>query len=292
MKILISKLPLSGWWNSGIPKYKDNPAMQEGIKPDLKKLKYERKNLISILKNEKHDVIEIEFPKNLDKRNQKHDFIFVRDHFISNQKNKIIILRSGEPLRRIENTTMKNILNKIGYNTIQMPNMSGMRADGGEFYFCAKENILFSGIQRNTQSGIEYVSNQLKINELIILNGNGYHLDTFFTPVLNNENILCAVISCCEMLTNQSKKDLYNFCNKKQIPIFNIPLKDAIGTSKKIGSFAVNSLPLPGLLISPNNFSNPTIDKDLLNLGIKRLITPTSQYELSGGSIHCITNEL
>ncbi len=292
MKIVISKLPLSGWWNSGIPKYKDNPAMQEGKKPNQNKLEHERKNLISIIKNEKHDVIEIKFPKILDKKNQKHDFVFIRDHFISNQRNKVIILRSGEPLRRIENIVMNNILNEIGYDTIQMPNTSGMRADGGEFYFCTKENILFSGIRRNTKSGIEYVSNQLEINELIVLNGNGYHLDTFFTPVLNNENILCAVISCCKMLTKQSKEDLYNFCNKKQIPIFNIPQKDAIGTSKNIGSFAVNSLPLPGLLISPNNFSDSNIDKKLLELGVKRLITSTSQYELSGGSIHCITNEL
>ena len=292
MKILISKLPQSGWWNSGIPKYKDNPAMQEGIKPNLNKLKSERQNLISILNSEKYDVIEIEFPKILDKEDKKHDFIFVRDHFISDQKNKIIILRSGEPLRRIENKAMKTTLEKIGYNTVEMPNITGMRADGGEFYFCAKENILFSGIQRNTQSGIDYVSNQLKIDELLILNGNGYHLDTFFTPVLNNESILCAVISCSEMLSTKSKQDLYNFCNKKQIPNFNIPLKDAIGTSRKIGSFAVNSLPLPGLLISPNNFNDPTIDKKLLKLGVRRLITPTSQYELSGGSVHCITNEL
>ena len=171
MKILISKLPISGWWNSGIPKYKDNPAMREGIKPNLNKLKNERINLISILKNQKHNVIEIEFPKILDKKNPKHDFIFVRDQFISNQKNKIIILRSGEPLRRIENLVMKELLEKKGYNINQMPNISGMRADGGEFYLCAKENILFSGIQRNTENGINYVANALKVNELIILMG-------------------------------------------------------------------------------------------------------------------------
>ena len=292
MKILISKLPLSGWWNSGIPKYKDNPAMQKGLKPDLNKLETERNNLIKILKNENYDVIEIEFPKILDKKNPKHDFIFVRDQFISNQDNTIIILRSGEPLRRAENLIMKKILEKKGYHTIQMPDKKGMRADGGEFYYCTKENILFSGIQRNTRSGINYVAKNLKINKLIILNGKGYHLDTFFSPVLNKKNILCAVIACCSILTKQSKKCLYDFCNKKQIPIFDIPVQDAIGSKYKIGSFAINSLPLPGLLISPNNFTNSTIDKKLKNLGIKRIVTSTSQYELSGGSIHCITNEL
>jgi len=292
MKILISKLPLSGWWNSGIPKYKDNPAMQKGLIPNYKKLNEERKNLISILKNENQNVIEIEFPKILDKTDPKHDFIFVRDQFISDQNGKIIILRSGEPLRRIENIVMKNILKKQGYNIIQMPNISGFRADGGEFYFCNKENILFSGIQRNTKKGINYVANTLKVNELVILNGNGYHLDTFFTPVLNKKNIICAVIVCSSLLTEESKKNLYNFSHNKNIPVFDIPLNDSIGTSNKIGSFAVNALPLPGVLISPNSFTNLSIDKKLLDLGVKRIITPTSQFELSGGSIHCITNEL
>ena len=30
MKIVLSKLPKSGWWNKGVPKYPDNPAMKEG----------------------------------------------------------------------------------------------------------------------------------------------------------------------------------------------------------------------------------------------------------------------
>ncbi len=183
MKILISKLPASGWWSSGIPKYQDNPAMREGERPNYNKLVVEREKLISILKKENQTIIEIEFPTSLDQKNPKHDFIFVRDQFISNQRDLVLILRSGERLRRVENVVMGDILNKFNYNTITMPNKPGLRADGGEFYFCAKENILFSGIQRNTLSGINYVVEALKIDELLILDGKGYHLDTFFTPV-------------------------------------------------------------------------------------------------------------
>ena len=101
-----------------------------------------------------------------------------------------------------------------------MPNLKGMKADGGEFYFCNKESILFSGIQRNTKSGIDFVSKSIKAKELIILNGKGFHLDTFFTPVLNESNILCAVIACCSVLTNQSKKLLKSFCYDRKIPLF------------------------------------------------------------------------
>ena len=74
---------------------------------------------------------------------------------------------------------------------------------------------------------------------MIILNGKGFHLDTFFTPVLNKNNILCAVIACCSVLTNQSQKLLKSFCYDRKIPLFDIPEDDAIGTKKKVGSFAL-----------------------------------------------------
>lgn len=292
MKILISKLPESGWWSSGIPKYQDNPAMREGARPNHNKLVAERERLISILKKENQTIIEIDFPTKLDQKNPKHDFIFVRDQFISNQSDLVLILRSGERLRRIENIVMGDILNKFNYNIINMPDVPGLRADGGEFYFCLEENILFSGIQRNTLSGINYVVETLKIDELLILDGKGYHLDTFFTPVLDSQNLLCATIVCDGILTSKSRKDLYEFSKKRNLPIFKVPLKDSIGTLENIGSFSVNALPLPGVLISPNHFTDKSIDRSLSELGIKRVITPTSQFELSGGSIHCITNEL
>ena len=47
MKIILSKLPRSGWWANGIPKYEDNPAMIEGAIPDIEILNKERKNLIT-----------------------------------------------------------------------------------------------------------------------------------------------------------------------------------------------------------------------------------------------------
>ena len=42
MKIVISKLPKSGWWQNGIPKYDDKPAMVEGAIPDLNVVEKER----------------------------------------------------------------------------------------------------------------------------------------------------------------------------------------------------------------------------------------------------------
>ncbi len=55
---------------------------------------------------------------------------------------------------------------------------------------------------------------------------------------------------------------------------------------------AANALPLPGVLIHPNQFSDKTIKTRLLSIGIEQVVTPTSQFQLSGGSVHCLTNEL
>ena len=110
MKIVLSKLPESGWWRSGIPQYKDNPAMKKGQIPINNLLVKERDALIKSIQKEGHEVIELEFPKQLDSKEPKHDFVFIRDPFISNQNGKVIILRAGEPERRIENKIVKKLL--------------------------------------------------------------------------------------------------------------------------------------------------------------------------------------
>lgn len=292
MKILLSKLPTSGWWQTGIPKYADNPAMQEGAVPNLAQLEKERRGLISVIQNAGHDVVEHDFPDELDGDVPKHDFIFIRDPFISDQKGTAVILRAGEPLRRKENKIMNQTLESLEMKIIQIPDKTGVRADGGEFYYCAKDNILFSGLQRNTRIGADFVAEALNVNEMVILKGEGYHLDTFFTPALSSDGIISALIICTSVLSKDSKKNLYQFADEKNIPVFDIPPNDGIGTSERIGSFAANALPLPGVLIRPNHFSERSIDDQLLDIGIEQIITPTSQFQLSGGSVHCITNEL
>ena len=292
MKIVISKLPKSGWWQNGIPKYDDNPAMIEGAIPNLNIVEKERQGLISSIRNSGHEVIEFDFPDELDKDEPKHDFIFIRDSFITDQNGTAVILRAGEPQRREENKIVKIYLESMGMNIVEIPDEKGIRADGGEFYFCAKNNVLFSGLQRNTRAGAEYVAEALNVKEMVILKGDGYHLDTFFTPVLNIDGRITALIVCTSILSNGSKKRLYQFADEKNIPVFVIPPDDAIGTEKMIGNFAANALPLPGVLIRPNHFTDPSIDEKLMDMGINRIITSTSQFQLSGGSVHCMTNEL
>ena len=292
MKIVLSKLPNSGWWANGIPKYKDNPAMVEGAIPDIELLNKERKNLITSVASTGIEVVELDFPDELDQYERKHDFVFIRDPFISDQSGLAIILRAGEPQRRIENKLVKRCLEHLELEIVEMPDKAGMRADGGEFYFCKKNNVLFSGLKRNTNRGVDFVAERLNVNQLVILEGEGFHLDTFFTPVLNKSGCICSVVACTALMTTESKNALYKFADNLDIPVFEIPPNDAIGTKSKIGSFATNALPLPGTLIHPSPFSNPDINERIMKMGIDVVINPTSQFQLSGGSVHCLTNEL
>ena len=292
MKIVLSRLPSSGWWANGIPKYKDNPAMVEGAIPDIELLNRERKNLITSVVSTGIEVVELDFPDELDQYEQKHDFVFIRDPFISDQNGLAIILRAGEPQRRIENRLVKSCLEHLELKIVEMPDKAGMRADGGEFYFCKRNNVLFSGLKRNTSKGVDFVAERLNVNELVILEGEGFHLDTFFTPVLNKSGCICSVVACTALMTTESKNALYKFADSLDIPVFEIPPNDAIGTKSKVGSFATNALPLPGTLIHPSPFSNPDIDKKIMKMGVDVVINPTSQFQLSGGSVHCLTNEL
>ncbi len=292
MKVALSKLPISGWWSKGMPKYHDNPAMIESAIPDLELANKERQNLISAITKSGHEIIEFDFPKELDQNDPKHDFIFIRDSFISDQNGTAIVLRAGQPSRRIENKVIKKYLESLNMNIIEMPDKSELKADGGEFYYCKKDNLLFSGIQRNTIQGANYVAEKLHIKNMVLIEGEGYHLDTFFTPALDKDGRIAALIICLSVVSKKSKKRIYELANKMNIPVFDIPPNDAIGSKSQIGSFAANALPLPGILIRPSVFSDKRIDEELLKLGIEQVITPTSQFQLSGGSIHCLTNEL
>ena len=168
MKIVLSKLPKSGWWANGIPKYEDNPAMIEGAIPDIEILHKEREDLITSVISTGIEVVELEFPAELDQQEPKHDFVFIRDPFISDQNGLAIILRAGEPQSRIENRLVKRFLENLELKIVEMPDKAGMRADGGEFYFCKKNRVLFSGLKRNTSIGVEFVAERLNVNELVI----------------------------------------------------------------------------------------------------------------------------
>ena len=89
----------------------------------------------------------------------------------------------------------------------ELPNEKNILAEGGEFYFCPKDKLLFSGINRNTIAGAEYVASFLNANELILIDTPSFHLDTVFTTVFDKKGALSAMIVCEELVTKNSFKN-------------------------------------------------------------------------------------
>ncbi len=295
MKVMISKLPGNPWWGHGTPMYENNPAMKEGNVPHQNIVEFEMGMLSHLLGRLPIEVEELDFPYILDQHNfdtRKHDFVFVRDLFISNQKGEMVISCFHEKARQMEADIMQVILNAMGYKTHRLSDSGNAYAEGGEFYYCKNENVLFSGECRNSRKGAEKTAGLLNVAELLILKSDAFHLDTIFTPVFDKNNDMTALIGCIELMTSESQRDLKNFAKKRDIPLIDVAPEDAIGTKNELGDFSVNCLPLPGYLIGPSRFRDKRVEPLLQSLGVLHITVPLTQYRLSGGAVHCATNEL
>ena len=292
MKIVISSLPKKPWWSDGIIGYKDNPFMKDGTVPNQDLLIKERQNLINTLKKNKIEIIEFPFPKSLEESKFGHDYVFMRDSFISDLNGNALMLNFAEKKREAETKIVAKELEKLNFNLKELPTGKNILAEGGEFYFCPKDKLLFSGINRNTIAGAEYVASFVNANELILVDSPSFHLDTVFTTVFDKQGSLSAMIVCKELITKDSFKNLEKISKKLNVHIIIIPKKDSIGTGDYLGSLAVNSFCAPGLLISSSNYSDFSVEEKLDSLGVKTEVCSVSQFQLSGGSVHCLTNEL
>ena len=294
MKILISHLPKNKWWGHGTPIYKDNPAMKQGLVPNQELVEIEMYIMTQLFNRLPFEVVEVDFPRFLDKQNldqRQHDFVFVRDLFISNQKGSLIISKFSEKARQVESDIMEIMLNSMGYKTVRIPDNIHANAEGGEFYYCAGQKILFSGLCRNNIKGAEWVAQEFNASELVLLKSDVFHIDTLFTPVINKDNELGGIVACTELMDKESKIQLKNFANLHGIELVEVGLEDSIGTDKKLGEFSVNCCPLPGYLIGPTRFRSAEVSQLLSRLGVMHITVPTTQFRLSGGSVHCLTHE-
>ena len=288
-------MPNNSWWGKGTPQYEDNPAMVEGTIPNQLLLESEWNALRQMLKETYDDLDIIPFPSKLDDLNSdswKHDFIFVRDLFVSNQNGDVVVARFREKERQAEEEIIEEWLMQQDVKVHKLPFDKNYFVEGGEFYFCPQENILFAGTGRNNTIGNTKTAELLNVDELVELSTEAFHLDTVFTPVLNKQNELCLVIVCTQLLEYESLQRLQTFTKTKGIQLLDIPLEETIGLGTQLGSFAANCLPLPGILLGSSAFVSESVNLALAEHNITHSIVPLTQFRLSGGSVHCLTNEL
>ena len=288
IKIALSDLPKKDWWGSGIVAYQDNDMMVDGVKPNQAILESEYHKLVNMIKSVGLETTIVPFSNVLEKE-EKFDFIFMRDHFLCNTDKKIVMCNMRLEERLNEANFVVETMEKSGYIVSYLPNQDCL-AEGGEFFYLPKENILLAGLCRNNLKGAESMAELMGVDQLHIIESSGYHLDTAICPIFNNEYD-CIGINCAkEVFDDKNYKVLKNLCSKhgwELIDIENYNQKQSLEARA-----AMNALTLPGILISGAPILSKKVQDFTAVNNIQMYISSVSQFNLSGGSIHCLTNEL
>jgi N-dimethylarginine dimethylaminohydrolase len=287
-RILVSGLPRKPWWSCGLPAYPKNWAMRAGCVPDAALAKAEHRRFLCELRAWAELVV-VPFPERLDRDgNPRHDFVFVRDSFICNRRGEVLLCRFAAAERQEEVAIIGAHLAHLGYRVHALP--EGAIAEGGEFHFVSRERILFSGICRNNMQGISRTAEVLGAGRLCIVETDAFHLDTVLSPVLDSRGRLRAVLACLQMIHNA--REVVAFLERQRISLIEVDHQDSIGPPGHPGSLAVNCLALPGLLVGGAAFKTDGVDRRLADLGIRHAVCPVTQFGMSGGGVHCLSNEL
>ena len=288
IKIALSALPKKDWWGSGIVAYQDNDMMVDGAIPKQTILESEYHQLVDMIRSVGLETTIVPFSDVLEKE-EKFDFIFMRDHFLCNTDKNIVMCNMRLEERLNEGNFVVETMEKSGYMVSYLPNQDCL-AEGGEFFYLPKENILLAGLCRNNLKGAESMAGLMGVDQLHIIESSGYHLDTAICPIFNNEYD-CIGINCAkEVFDDKNYKVLKNLCSKhgwELIDIENYNQKQSLEARA-----AMNALTLPGILISGAPILSKKVKDFTAANNIQMYISSVSQFNLSGGSIHCLTNEL
>ena len=95
-----------------------------------------------------------------------------------------------------------------------------------------------------------------------------------------------------EKIKEQIEDVFMSWIASKSKSVYLVTGSDISKTKEQLGEFAVNCCPLPGYLIGPTRFRSLKANQLLKELDVMHITVPTTQFRLSGGSVHCLTNEL
>lgn len=304
MQLLIIELPrphdeILGCWYNGFPIHKGHTeqslnyatavAHQLGVVADQTIIQSEWEGMVATLKAAGFQLTILPFPEELNRPDRlDHDAVFIRDAGIM-FKHLWIQSRFSVPERALEaEVYAKIIAERFNKEIITLP--PGAYLEGGEiFYLETKEgSFYFGGLSRSNYAGHDFVRQLLKPDVFCVFDSDGYHLDTVFTPVIDASNKICAFLVSEGMFSADSLEVLRSF-NKE---IIFIDPRDAAGKWTTLGSFALNALIAPGIMVSGGYFLTEGVEERIRELGIQRFVTPLSQFRWAGGSVHCLTNEI
>ena len=262
--------------------------MRRGAVPNQAKVILEYRLLLKTLRAVT-TVKVLPFAKNLDTDGLYcHDFVYTRDSFISNLRGEVMVSNFSERQRQPEAAARKIQLQQLGYKIAVLPGK--VFAEGGEFLYSPKDSLLFCGQSRNNALGNRLVARFLGVKDYFTVMSEGYHLDTVMALAKDRGGRVKAALVCWDRIKNQ--RPLAACLMARKIPTFTVDPVDSIGNGV-LGTLAINFLALPGVIVGGDRFQTRGLAARLKALGIKHLVTPVSQFTgFSGGSVHCLTNEL
>jgi len=288
IKIALSALPKNDWWGSGIVAYPDNDMMVDGAQPNQSVLEHEYSELVTLIEHVGLETVTVPFSDALETEG-KFDFIFMRDHFLCNKNKTIVMCNMRLEERLDEGKFVIEKMQQSGYRVNYLPTQDCL-AEGGEFFYLPKENILLAGLCRNNLKGAESMAELMEVDQLHIIQSDGYHLDTAICPIFNDEYD-CIGINCAkEVFDNKNYSTLRDICKKHSWKLLDIENQDM--KKSLIARSAMNCLTLPGLLLGTSPIKNTNIIDFTHQNNIQMHVSNVSQFNLSGGSVHCLTNEL
>ncbi len=166
----------------------------------------------------------------------------------------------------------------------------GAFLEGGDINYIetCKGSYYFGGLSRSNKIGHDFVREIIRPDHFILIESEGYHLDTVFTPVVTADNCLAAIIVTANKLSDPSMAAL----EALDVQIIEVSAMDSSGEEDQLGEYAVNALIAPGIMVNSSYFSTPGVEQILKDLGIQRFVTPLSSFRYAGGSVHCLTNEV
>ena len=281
-------MPKNDWWGSGIVAYPDNDMMVDGAQPNQSVLEHEYSELVTLIEHVGLETVTVPFSDALETE-EKFDFIFMRDHFLCNKNKTIVMCNMRLEERLDEGKFVIEKMQQSGYRVNYLPTQDCL-AEGGEFFYLPKENILLAGLCRNNLKGAESMAELMEVDQLHIIQSDGYHLDTAICPIFNDEYD-CIGINCAkEVFDNKNYSTLRDICKKHSWKLLDIENQDM--KKSLIARSAMNCLTLPGLLLGTSPIKNTNIIDFTHQNNIQMHVSNVSQFNLSGGSVHCLTNEL
>ncbi len=303
-EIIIVSLPpangeVKGCWYNGYPIHKGESedslnyatvyANEHKIIPDQAVIQSDYKNFVATLEKTGFKIHILPFPEELNQiDNLKHDAIFIRDSGFMFQDYWIKARFSAKQRAQEAEVFADIISKKFSKKIIELPTNAYLEF-GETFYLKTKNGTFyFGGLSRSNKIGHDFIKEILDPDHYCLIESEGYHLDTVFSPVINKNNELVAILTTDNMISPSCIANMKNV----DLEIINIDPIDSSGVGKGLGNYAVNSLIAPGKLLNSIEFKTPGVEERLQQLGIERYISPLTYHRFAGGSFHCLTNEI